>query len=283
MCRCYNPLVVVRSPTGPQHPHHQLSWMTPMNGKSIGSWTVGSIVGTKDRACFTWSSGKDLTTPPMRQVGSHLNTWRMHPMWLEHPTGLIHISQPPKFIKRGHCFILLQILSCTDWIFCLNIHLEISNFHLQVLFYLQVGTLPVHPLGHLPHHGLDFRFPNRHFPHGPLLPKHGRCHYPGGPPQVLRHSRGAPREDQPAPIKVHFPGRIYQRCQKQTMRSPPTHTVQCPDRVPTNTGDEVPGQMARSCLKMGLDGQEVVCDSAGDGSLHKEKEARGVGEWVGQP
>src|SRR5882724_2021355 len=67
------------------------------------------------------------------------------------------------------------------------------------------------------------------------------------------------------------------------MRSPPTHMVQCPDRVPTNTSDEVPGQMARSCLKMGLDGQEVVCDSAEDGSLHKEKEARGVGEWVSRP
>src|SRR5882724_12653105 len=41
--------------------------------------------------------------------------------------------------------------------------------------------------------------------------------------------------------------------------------------------------MARSCLNMGLDGHEVVHDSIGDGSLHKEKEARGVGEWVGQP
>src|SRR5882724_678134 len=99
MCCCYNPLVVVRSPTGPQHPHHQLSWTTPTNGKSIGSWTVGSIIGTKDGACFTWSSGKDLTTPPMRQVGSHLNTWRMHLMWLEHSTRLIHISQPPKFMN----------------------------------------------------------------------------------------------------------------------------------------------------------------------------------------
>jgi len=67
------------------------------------------------------------------------------------------------------------------------------------------------------------------------------------------------------------------------MRSLLTHVVQFPDRVPTNTGDEVPGQMARSCLKMGLDGHEVVRDSTGDGSLHKEKEARGVVEWVGQP
>src|SRR5882724_9289918 len=151
-----------------------------MSGRSIRSLTAGLTIVARDQACYTWSSGKDLTTPPRRQVGSHLNTWRMHLMWSEHSTGLIHISEPPKFMKRGHCFILLPLLSCTDWIFCLNIHLEIPNYYLQVLFYLQVGTLPIHPPCHLPHHRLDVRLPNRHFPHGPLLPKHGRRHYPTG-------------------------------------------------------------------------------------------------------
>src|SRR5882724_8588213 len=189
MCRYCNPLAQVRCPTESSTHHRQSSWTTPMSGKFIVSWTAGSIAVARGQDYCTSLSGRVSTTPPMPPVGSHLNTWRMHPMWSEHSTGLIHISQPPKFIKRGHCFILLQILSRTDWIFCLNIHLETSNFHLQVLFYLQVRTLPIHPLGHLPHHGLDFRLPNRHFPHGPLLPKHGRRHYPGG---LLRHQLTSP-------------------------------------------------------------------------------------------
>ena len=47
-----------------------------------------------------------------------------------------------------------------------------------------------------------------------------------------------------------------------------THIIQLPNCVPTDTSDEVPGHRARSHLEMGLDGHEVVCDSAGDGGLH---------------
>src|SRR5882724_4816128 len=117
MCRYCNPLALVRFPTEPLTHHHLSSWTTPTSGKSIRSWTAGSIVVAKDQACFIWSSGRGSTTPPTQQVGNHLNTLQMHLTWSRHSTRLIQISQPPKFIKRGHCLICFCIFLHTDWLF----------------------------------------------------------------------------------------------------------------------------------------------------------------------
>jgi len=54
--------------------------------------------------------------------------------------------------------------------------------------------------------------------------------------------------------------------------------VQLPDRMPTDTSDEVPRHMTRVHLEMGLDGHEVISYSAADDGLHG---GRGkLGEWT---
>src|SRR5882724_7416225 len=60
--------------------------------------------------------------------------------------------------------------------------------------------------------------------------------------------------------------------------------VQLPDRVPTHCRDEIAGGVSGSRLQVGLNSQEVVCDSVGDGGLHGMR--RKLEEWkimVGQP
>jgi len=60
--------------------------------------------------------------------------------------------------------------------------------------------------------------------------------------------------------------------------------VQFPDRVPTHGLDEIAGGVSGSCFQVGLNSQEVICDSVGDGGLHGMR--RKLEEWkimVGQP
>src|SRR5882724_508064 len=104
-----------------------------MSGKSIGSWTAGLIIIAGGQDCCTLSSGKDLTTPLMQQVGNHPNTLRMHLTWSRHSTRLIQLSWPPKFMRRGPCSIYFLTLSHTEP-FCLNIFLEFLFFLLIYRF-----------------------------------------------------------------------------------------------------------------------------------------------------
>src|SRR5882724_203115 len=109
--------------------------MTLTSGRSIGSLTAGSTVIAKDQACCILLSGKGLITPPMRQVGNHLNTWQMHPNWSRHSTKLTQLSWPPRFIARGHCLIgFLYIFTHRLIILFLNTVIEsLFSFMLQIL------------------------------------------------------------------------------------------------------------------------------------------------------
>src|SRR5882724_13034147 len=60
--------------------------------------------------------------------------------------------------------------------------------------------------------------------------------------------------------------------------------VQFPNRVPTHCRDEIAGGVSGSRLQVGLNSQEVVRDSVGDGGLHGMR--RKLEKWkimVGQP
>src|SRR5882724_5117091 len=83
--------------------------MTPTSGRSIGSLTAGSTIVARDQAYYILLSGKGLMTPPMRQVGNHLDTWQMHPSWCRHSTKLTQLSQAPRLLVRGHCRIVLFV------------------------------------------------------------------------------------------------------------------------------------------------------------------------------
>ena len=83
--------------------------------------------------------------------------------------------------------------------------------------------------------------------------------------------------DQLAPSEGNFTGCTHQHCH-QWSTSWPTHIIQLPDHMPTDTSDKIPRHVARSCLEMGLDGHEVIGDSTGDGGLHDGREK--LGEWT---
>src|SRR5882724_8434501 len=62
----------------------------------------------------------------------------MHPTWSRHSTRLTQISQPPKFIEKGHCSICFPILSHSELsFFCLR-----KLFSIPILFYF---TGPIKP------------------------------------------------------------------------------------------------------------------------------------------
>ena len=118
-----------------------------MNGKSIASSTARWITIAKDQACFIWSSGRGSTTPPTQQVGNHLNTLQMHLMWSKHSTRLIQISQPPKFIERGHClYVLLSFRTLISYLWFRLFFLEsLFFFILQVPANQSTSPIPLLP------------------------------------------------------------------------------------------------------------------------------------------
>jgi len=73
----------------------------PIELDDSNEWEVHQILDSRLIGCRKGSGllylveWKGFDNTPMPPVRSHLNTWRMHPMWSEHSTGLIHISQPP--------------------------------------------------------------------------------------------------------------------------------------------------------------------------------------------
>src|SRR5882724_2948715 len=151
-----------------------------MSGKFTGSWTVGLIAIARGQDCFTWSSGKASTTPLTPRVENHLNTLRTHPMLSRHSIRPIQTSQLPESIKRGPCLIFLLIyFHPLNHLFSIMFSelLFFSSLILQFLtLNLHVRLCSIYPPQHLPHHAFHLRFPDRHLPHRPLLPKHRRCH-----------------------------------------------------------------------------------------------------------
>ena len=57
-----------------------------------------------------------------------------------------------------------------------------------------------------------------------------------------------------------------------------TYKVQPPNCMPAHHSDEVPGNVTWSHLEMGLDGHQVICDSAGNSGLHDGREK--LEEWA---
>src|SRR5882724_12320662 len=70
----------------------------------------------------------------------------MHLMWFRHSTKLTQISQPPRFIARGHYLIGFLCIFAHQLII-LDLRQSMSHhFILFYRFFVGLSTSPIHPL-----------------------------------------------------------------------------------------------------------------------------------------